>query len=40
MRTIYVTNAKQMHTPGSSGYSLNRLLTPPQTAQEKGIYIL
>lgn len=36
-RVLYVTNAKKMHTPGSPGYSLNRLLFPPKNEQEKRI---
>jgi singapore isolate B (sub-type 7) whole genome shotgun sequence assembly, scaffold_15 len=34
-RALYLTNAKKMHTPGSPGYSLNRLLFPPKNEQEK-----
>lgn len=36
-RVLYVTNAKKMHTPGSSGYALNRLLFPPKDLREKGM---
>ncbi|KAK8790322.1 hypothetical protein WA588_000481, partial [Blastocystis sp. NMH] len=37
-RTLYLTNAKKMHTPGSPGYALNRLLFPPKSEQEKTMY--
>lgn len=37
-RALYVTNAKKMHTPGSSSYALNRLLFPPKNDQEKRIF--
>ncbi|KNB45571.1 hypothetical protein JH06_2431 [Blastocystis sp. subtype 4] len=37
-RALYLTNAKKMHTPGSPGYSLNRLLFPPKNEQEKTMY--
>lgn len=36
-RALYLTNAKKMHTPGSPGYMLNRILFPPKSEQEKGI---
>lgn len=32
---LYVTNAKKMITPGSPGYSLNRILFAPKNDQEK-----
>lgn len=32
---LYVTNAKKMITPGSPGYSLNRILFAPKNEQEK-----
>lgn len=35
-RTLYLTNAKKMHTPGSPGYVLNRILFAPKSEQEKG----
>lgn len=38
-RTLYLTNAKKMHTPGSPGYALNRLLFPPKSEQEKSISV-
>lgn len=37
-RVLYVTNAKKMHTPGSPGYALNRILFAPQSEQEKGMH--
>lgn len=39
---LYVTNAKKMITPGSPGYSLNRILFAPKNEQEKrnGNYLL
>ncbi|CBK21912.2 uncharacterized protein [Blastocystis hominis] len=37
-RVLYVTNAKKMITPGSPGYSLNRILFAPKNDQEKQMY--